>query len=322
MAMKRCPICGEKYSDTYKSCPFCEEEEALQSGAQIRRTAPGRGGKRTAARGRQPNLLSPILIVLIVIMAALLVYLLFGDRIAQRLSGGEETQDTSTEDVTPQPPDPDTADPEGGDGVTMPESGGTGEMEDPNDGGTTTPAQTDPSTLPETLTIAYLGSPRTEFTMSVGDEPIPLTVSGGSGTYTWSSSDDGIASGCTRFEIDITVAAVNGSAVDHIRILGRISRIRGVGYLPDELRMILNEDFSLRETAFDSCIFRCTYFIVGVDAVSANRGLEFVRAAGFYDITISRAGRGQIAYRRPAAPFDCHFFQCSGCQTHRFCGAL
>lgn len=41
----------------------------------------------------------------------------------------------------------------------MPESGGTGEMEDPNDGGTTTPAQTDPSTLPETLTIAYLGSP-------------------------------------------------------------------------------------------------------------------------------------------------------------------
>ena len=121
MAMKRCPICGEKYSDTYKSCPFCEEEEALQSGAQIRRTAPGRGGKRTAARGRQPNLLSPILIVLIVIMAALLVYLLFGDRIAQRLSGGEETQDTSTEDVTPQPPDPDTADPEEGDGVTMPE---------------------------------------------------------------------------------------------------------------------------------------------------------------------------------------------------------
>ena len=29
MAMKRCPICGEKYSDTYKSCPFCEEDEAL-----------------------------------------------------------------------------------------------------------------------------------------------------------------------------------------------------------------------------------------------------------------------------------------------------
>ena len=30
--------------------------------------------------------------------------------------------------------------------------------------------------------------------MSVGDDPIPLTASGGSGSYTWSSSDDGIAS--------------------------------------------------------------------------------------------------------------------------------
>ena len=96
MAMKRCPICGEKYSDTYKTCPFCEEEEALQSGSQIRRNT-GRGGKR-AARSRQPNLLSPILIVLIVIMLALLVYLLFGDQIADRLSGGADgTQDQQVE---------------------------------------------------------------------------------------------------------------------------------------------------------------------------------------------------------------------------------
>ena len=186
MAMKRCPICGEKYSDTYKTCPFCEEEEALQSGSQIRRNT-GRGGKR-AARSRQPNLLSPILIVLIVIMLALLVYLLFGDQIADRLSGGADgTQDQQVEDVTPEVPDPD-----GGDG-TMPEDDGTGEGTEPNGGAVTTP-ETDPSGLPETLTIAYMGSPREEFTMSVGDETIPLTASGGSGTYTWSSSDDGIAS--------------------------------------------------------------------------------------------------------------------------------
>ena len=186
MAMKRCPICGEKYSDTYKTCPFSEEEEALQSGSQIRRNT-GRGGKR-AARSRQPNLLSPILIVLIVIMLALLVYLLFGDQIADRLSGGADgTQDQQVEDVTPEVPDPD-----GGDG-TMPEDDGTGEGTEPNGGAVTTP-ETDPSGLPETLTIAYMGSPREEFTMSVGDEPIPLTASGGSGTYTWSSSDDGIAS--------------------------------------------------------------------------------------------------------------------------------
>ena len=192
MAMKRCPICGEKYSDTYKSCPFCEEEEALQSGSQIRRTAPARGGRRAAKNRRQPNLLSPILVVLIVIMAALLVYLLFGDQIAERLTGGTDAaQDQQVENVTPDVPD--TTDPETGEDVTMPESGDTGETEETDDGDAAA-EQTDPATLPETLTIAYLGSPRTEFTMSVGDEPIPLTASGGSGTYTWSSSDDGIAS--------------------------------------------------------------------------------------------------------------------------------
>ena len=32
MAMKRCPDCGEKYSATYKYCPFCEEGEILKKG--------------------------------------------------------------------------------------------------------------------------------------------------------------------------------------------------------------------------------------------------------------------------------------------------
>ena len=38
MAMKRCPVCGEEYSNTYRTCPFCEEEEALRDGEEIRRS--------------------------------------------------------------------------------------------------------------------------------------------------------------------------------------------------------------------------------------------------------------------------------------------
>ena len=187
MAMKQCPVCGEKYSDTYKKCPFCEEEEALQSGGQIRR-----GGRRVA-RNRQPNLLSPILIVLILILAGLLVYLLFGDQIADRLSGGDDgTQDQQVEDVTPEGSDSDVTLPEDGDDATMPEDGET-VGQDPSLE-TESPTVTDPSILPETLTISYGTSPTTDFTMSVGDAPIPLTASGGNGTYTWSSSDDGVAS--------------------------------------------------------------------------------------------------------------------------------
>ena len=189
MAMKQCPVCGEKYSDTYKHCPFCEEEEALRDGTQIRRTA-GRGGKRAAARGGgEPNLLSPILVVLIVIMAALLVYLLFGDKIAERLSPAEDDQTPPVEEVTPDEPtipdEPEEQDDPAG-GVTMPEEEGVA------GGGEETEAD-EPSALPHTLTVTYMSSPREEFTMSVGDDPIPLGASGGSGTYTWSSSDEAVA---------------------------------------------------------------------------------------------------------------------------------
>ena len=56
MAMKRCPDCGEKYSDTYKYCPFCEEEEVLRKGKD-------RGGRR-ARQSRHFSVLTPILVVL------------------------------------------------------------------------------------------------------------------------------------------------------------------------------------------------------------------------------------------------------------------
>lgn len=185
MAMIRCPICGEKFSDTYRQCPFCEEEEALRQGEQIRRNV-SRSGKRVAHRRQQPSLLSPMLILLILILAALLVYLLYGDKLAQTLFGESASQQVE-----------ETLGDQEDDDVTMPEIDG---VEDPDaetgtaDGETEDQTPVDPATLPETLTIAYLGSPKKEFTMTVGDEPIPLTASGGTGTYTWSSSDDGIAS--------------------------------------------------------------------------------------------------------------------------------
>ena len=188
MAMKRCPICGENYSDTNKSCPFCEEEAALQRGNQLRRG--GRGGKRASSGNKrgQPNLLSPILVILILIMAALLVYLLFGDKIADQLAGNQE--DPGTEEVTPAPP---TLDENEDEDTTAPEVGTDTDDQDDGEGTGDTAEETDLTALPETLTMSYLGAPKTEFTMSVGDDSIPLTASGGSGSYTWSSSDESVA---------------------------------------------------------------------------------------------------------------------------------
>ena len=127
MAMKRCPVCGERYSDTYKDCPFCEEEELWEE-EEPRRS--GRGGRRSS----QFSLVTPILLVLIALMSALLIYLLYGDQIAGKL-GGDKDPDGSAPGVT-QPVEPN---PGGSAGGSEP-SGGAGE---PSGGGSEPAGSTD-----------------------------------------------------------------------------------------------------------------------------------------------------------------------------------
>ena len=179
MAMKTCPICGEKYSDTYKKCPFCEEEEVLRGGKTRR------GGRRAAGKQKM-NLLTPTLLVLILIMAALLIYLLFGDRFQKE---PEEKDTPPVEEVQPQQPE--VEDPAGT------EPGGTEMPEDPSaaetDPGTTAPSAAgdyeSAARLPDGLTLST-----SDFTLKAAGETHTIQVSGGSGSYTWYSQDDGVAS--------------------------------------------------------------------------------------------------------------------------------
>ena len=182
MAMKRCPVCGEKYSDTYRDCPFCEEEEALREGAKLRR------GRRVAPRSRQFSLVTPTLIVLIFMMAGLLVYLLYGDQLKEKFRKGGEDVTPPTEDVTPvkpQPTEPDVTEPEPGDTPdsepgTMPEA--------PSDT-TTTTDYGNMMALPSGLKLST-----EDFTLRSVGETATIKASGGSGSYTWASEDDGVAS--------------------------------------------------------------------------------------------------------------------------------
>ena len=180
MAMKRCPVCGEKYSDTYKNCPFCEEEAALRGGGKVRR-----GGRRTAGK-QKVNLLTPTLIILILIMAALLIYLLFGDRFQ---TDPDKQAAPPVEEVQPQQPEveaPIDTEPEGSGMPEDPE----GTEQDP--GTTTAPAASKYETaskLPDGLTLST-----TDFTLKAAGETHTIQVSGGSGSYTWLSEDDGVAS--------------------------------------------------------------------------------------------------------------------------------
>lgn len=189
MAMKRCNICGEKYSDTYRDCPFCEEEEALREGEEIRRRV--HRGKRVAGGGRRFSLITPTLIVLILIMAGLLIYLLRDDDGGQK----DQTDEPPVSDVTPnqtpddsQPgvmPGDDVTEPDGSeDGMTGDDSQTGDEPEDGDSGDYDTASR-----LPDGLSLSS-----TDFTLKTLGETSTLRASGGSGTYTWLSQDEGIAS--------------------------------------------------------------------------------------------------------------------------------
>ena len=204
MAMKRCPVCGEKYSDTYKECPFCEEERELQEGGGRSRKST-RGGRRTVARSRQFSLITPTLIVLIILMTALLVYLLWGSQLAERFGGNQE--DPATEDVVPGGDSTGDEDPDG----TMPDepeedtppAEEDDETEDPEP--ETSTDYEEAMALPDGLTLST-----TDFTLrNLGETATIRVTGGGSGTYTWISEDAGVASVDSAGK----VTAVSGGSV-------------------------------------------------------------------------------------------------------------
>lgn len=77
MSNKVCPNCGEEYSPTYRTCPFCEEEAAIAQGAPIHR----RGGKRLDKGRDYGGAGGVLLLVGLVVVLGVAAYILLGDRI-------------------------------------------------------------------------------------------------------------------------------------------------------------------------------------------------------------------------------------------------
>ena len=202
MAMKTCPVCGEKYSDTYRSCPFCEEEKNFRRGKGPKR----KGGHRVSQGG--PSLLSPVLVIAIVLMAALLDYLLFGKAIGEKLGWGQ---------------DPSGSEPSGAvssQGSSGTSSSGEEPVVDPEPAGLTYEAAL---ALPDGLTLS-----KTDYSTNVGDPDVTLSVSGGSGSYTWLSENDAIAAvsesgtvtAVANGTVNILVTDGNQKAVCIVRVKG------------------------------------------------------------------------------------------------------
>ena len=84
MSLIKCPKCGEMFSDSYKTCPFCEEDEAYYSG-KVRKHK----GRRAAEsrRRKAPSILGPVAVIVLILLAALVVWLIFGDQIKDAITG-------------------------------------------------------------------------------------------------------------------------------------------------------------------------------------------------------------------------------------------
>ena len=97
MSLLKCPKCGEMFSDSYKTCPFCEEDEAFANGGK----KPVNPGRRVH-RQKSPSILGPTLVLVLVLVAGVLLYTLIGSG-----KSGADRPDppkNPTEDVDPNQP--------------------------------------------------------------------------------------------------------------------------------------------------------------------------------------------------------------------------
>ena len=184
MAMKRCSECGEKYSDTYKRCPFCEEEQRISKGKRVQPKRPkgsGRGAK--GAPTDKENALTLVLIVIMLVLAGILLWLLFGGGGDKNPGGSGSSSEISSGTVS------------GGtsagtsSGAT---SSGTGSSSGTSSGMPSVdipelPLVEKVKQLPNTLTLN-----KTDFTEPVGST-VQLKVGSGGGVYSWVSEDESIA---------------------------------------------------------------------------------------------------------------------------------
>lgn len=224
MSLLKCPKCGEMFSDSYKTCPFCEEDEAFANGGK----KPVNPGRRVH-RQKSPSILGPTLVLVLVLVAGVLLYTLIGSG-----KPGDDRPDppkNPTEDVDPNTPTVTlTLDQTaleltaggtgkltatGAEGITW-ASSNAGVAAVGEDGtvtavaaGTATISASAEGADPVTCTVTVKEAPKKDlvlrsiyqsegtaleqFSMSVGAPAVPMTVDGTDSTVKWSTEDSSIA---------------------------------------------------------------------------------------------------------------------------------
>ena len=168
MSLIKCPKCGEMFSDSYKSCPFCLEDEEFYNGRKA-----GRG--RRVEKHKTPSILGPAMVLVVLMLVGFLGYFFLWPAV-QDMIGGEDQ--------------PEIQQPVGGD--ETPEGG----KDDPQPPAEITLSQTSATvTAGESVTLTASGAEGIEWassdeTVATVDENGKVTgVSAGSATITAASKE-------------------------------------------------------------------------------------------------------------------------------------
>ena len=189
MNNRQCPKCGEEYSDTYRTCPFCEEEAAIKKGRPLRR----RSGKRVEKRQRDSSGGAGGIMLLLtgVIILGVVGYVFFGEQVADAMGIRSDPVQADEDPAADPPPagpgEDEPAQPDPAPGSTdQPAAPAEGDQTNPS--GEDAPAQ--PDVPPEPAGPLTLS--QTSFSIAAGETAL-LTTSGGAGEVSWSSSNENIA---------------------------------------------------------------------------------------------------------------------------------
>ena len=85
MPLLKCPKCGEMFSDTYKTCPFCQEDEERHSNKPV-----NNAGRRTGGGRAKPKVGGGVVIVCMVLVLGLAAYTIFGNQITAFFTGEKD----------------------------------------------------------------------------------------------------------------------------------------------------------------------------------------------------------------------------------------
>lgn len=184
MDLVKCPRCGEMYSPSYRTCPFCEEDE--EPGKKLFQSRGGRRVSNSANRKKAYSARGALAAVLILVLA-LLAWYLFGDKIKENFARND-LPDTTV--VDPVNPDGET-DPGNETDANVPDgtdpTGDPNPTDDPQPGEQTSPVVPDPA-----VDVSGAVLNKTDYTAEVG-QTVQLSVSGTQATPTWRVEDSSVA---------------------------------------------------------------------------------------------------------------------------------